>query len=482
MNRIVVFGIGIVLIAGIIGIGVELNNPSPDSDLRLGTSPAEQDIVQNWLIVGGGGTPEQNQVSIEDDVLLAQQVLPGRGTTLFAGGPASNAVVVSKKQDNETLRARLGELFAPMDRDTTYAKTRVVSSGAALRSKILGTLEQNLVGEKPLIFYFAGHGDMGAQQKDNVISTWGNDVITVTDLAQTLDKSQARPVKLAMTSCFSGGFADVIFTDADPTKGVAPGLRCGVFASPWDMEASGCDPDPDRRNHEGFGVYFLNALRGVDRENHKIDVDRNRDGISLLEAFSQARVSSKSIDVPTTTSERFLRAKVTDRDAPETSVILPEESFVISRLLEREHLESVDQAAEKLAELQLEMADAQVALDTATTEETRAFRVVAAQLLARWPALSDPWHPEFEQTIEQHGTEVQQFLDTSLEYMEFKGATANTNIASNRLSNLQVSVAPLRRIVRASENLQLASSLRVKSREDFEKFQAIRACEAEPLE
>src|SRR4029077_2773259 len=94
-------------------------------------------------------------------------------------------------------------------------------------------------------------------------------------------------------------------------NGPAGSVRCGLFASTWDREASGCDPDPDRREQESYPLHFLHALRAEDRDGHPLnrdDLDLDHDGtISLLEAHTRARIMDASIDVPTTTSERWLR-------------------------------------------------------------------------------------------------------------------------------------------------------------------------------
>ena len=151
-------------------------------------------------------------------------------------------------------------------------------------------------------FYFAGHGDLGASPHENIISTWGNDVVSVTDVVTTLNAHQNRPFRVAMTSCFSGGFSDIIFSEPlpDPPEGSFNVRvdRCGVFASTWDLEAGGCDPDPERGNHEGFGVHFVAALKNQSRDGATLELDLNADGsVSLLEAFTQARIAAATYDV-----------------------------------------------------------------------------------------------------------------------------------------------------------------------------------------
>ena len=51
-----------------------------------------------WIAAGGGGTPEFNQVSIEQDLGLARETFGTGGLLLFAGGRGSHGVQVQVKQ------------------------------------------------------------------------------------------------------------------------------------------------------------------------------------------------------------------------------------------------------------------------------------------------------------------------------------------------------------------------------------------------
>ena len=55
-----------------------------------------------------------------------------------------------------------------------------------------------------------------------------------------------RPLRMVITSCYSGGFAELAFDGASEDRGAATTDRCGFFATTWDRAASGCDPNPDR--------------------------------------------------------------------------------------------------------------------------------------------------------------------------------------------------------------------------------------------
>ena len=179
------------------------------------------------------------------------------------------------------------------------------SSGAAGRADVAAALRTALAdGGGPLLVYMALHGERGETARDDEVDLWGGARLSVANLAALLDGAPPRrQVRLVIASCFSGGFADLAFAGAHPQGGAARTPRCGLFASEWDQESSGCDPNPDRRAQEGFSVHFLHALRGEDRDGKPLpaaEIDYDGDGrVSLLEAETRARIASRSIDVPT---------------------------------------------------------------------------------------------------------------------------------------------------------------------------------------
>src|SRR5690606_6693955 len=143
-----------------------------------------------------------------------------------------------------------------------------------------------------------------------------------------------------------------VFDEADESLGPAESVHCGLFATTAEDEASGCDADPDRARQEGFGVHFLSALRGLGRDGAPLErADLDGDGaVSLLEAHAHARVAGASIDVPTLTSERFLRYAVPDaiEDRPGDD---PVEAYVVESLSRALGLPTREAAEEKLLAL-----------------------------------------------------------------------------------------------------------------------------------
>ena len=440
-----------------------------------------------WIAAGGGPTPELNQVSIEADLGLVREALGPGGVVLFAGGPETQAVQVRSAEVHGGLLQRLGVIFSPRGgRDAVYRRTALTPDGPATREAILEAVDGAVArGSEPLLIYLAGHGDRGERPRDVVALTWGDDVLRPDDLAHTLDAaSPDRRIRVVVTSCFGGGFSTILYTNADPSAGAAAGDRCGLFASTWDAEASGCDPDPDRRAHDGYGMHLVNALRGRDRQGQPLApgaLDLDGDGrISLLEAHTRARVAMRALGVPTTTSEAWLRAEAPAEgpEAPAAEVPLPEEDAVVRALGRSLGLVGREgEAAVRLRDLKDGVEAARRIVDEADRAEQDAYRAAAARLLSRWPVLDDPWHPDFADLVRREEAAITRALDTWSEVAALEAAGKVLDRATARVDELERRAAPYERLARAVETRTLARRLAAKGGAAWDRYRRLLACE-----
>jgi hypothetical protein len=438
-------------------------------------------IARRWLAAGGGSAPEFNQVSIEQDLGLVPEVL-GRegGLLLFAGGRGTGGVqVAATGAAADVLAGQLAELFAPRGgRAANYRTTTLDVDAAATVDNVLAALAtaSATADEAPLVVYLAGHGAPGATPGDTAIDLWGQSPLRAVDLATTLDAGQ-RATRLVITSCFSGGFGELAFVGGDAAGQAARG-RCGLFAATAEREASGCDPNPDRAAQQGYGLHFLNALRGLDRDGRPAAIDVDGDGrVSLLEAHTRVRVASAGIDVPTTTSDRWLRARASGLRGRSVAVMLPEEQAVVAALGELGELGDEIAARTALARVDKDMSEVTGRIDQAGAAEDAAYRRVAADLLARWPVLDDPWHPDFAATLAAGRAAISAHLASSEAYAAFVAARADGDAAQAELAAAMGRSARLERLVRAHETLRLAGRLKARGGADWRTYEALLACE-----
>ncbi|MCB9594424.1 MAG: hypothetical protein H6719_16955 [Sandaracinaceae bacterium] len=444
-----------------------------------------------WILAGGGPTPELNQVQIEQDLLLARDTLSplGDGLLLYAGGADGNAVQVLREgAAADPLRARLAELFDPRGgRDSSYRPSDLSPAGAASAEAILEAVRGALGdSDAPLTVYLAGHGVGGEEPHLSQFLTWGADDLTVDDLAATLDEvPDHRPARFVVTACYAGGFAEIAFTAADPEEGPAASDRCGFFATTWDRAAAGCDPNPDRGAQEGYGIHFLHALRGEDREGDDAldEIDLDGDGVvTLLEAHARARIASGSLDVPVTTSERFLRAAAVDPEAVPDGELppphLPVERAVVAALAERLGLDDPRDVSARLDALHERADPLAERLDELEAELERVREVLAAELLHRWPVLDDPWHPDFGATLAAQRDAIEAHLETSGAAAHEAELLAEHALLAAEHDDLLADAAPMERLERALETLALAAQLQAEGGTLWLRYLRFVACES----
>lgn len=450
---------------------------------RRGVTPRGEGV--RWIVAGGGSMPELNQVQIEQDIALVAEVFAevGDGRVLFGAGASSPSVqVLAPAFEPDPVLATLADLFAPRaGRDARYRATTLSVDGEATARTLTSTIAGAIAEPgPPLVLVLAGHGSRGETPRDNTIDLWAQSSLTVAELASTLDGAQ-REVRVIATTCFSGGFGELAFEGADAAAGPAGSPRCGLFATAWDLEAAGCDPNPDRAAQEGYALHFFNALRGYDRDGDALvagALDLDGDGtISLLEAHTRVRMVSEAADVPTTTSERWLREVAPDA-GPSRPVALPEDDALVAALLDRLDLRGREAAAfGALARLEDRIEASTREFEKAQADEEVAYRAAAAALLARWPVLDDPWHPEFAATLANARPAIAEHLETDAAQAAYRSARSGVERRLQRVTELRRQAAWLERLTRALDNRALAGRLHAQGGAAWEMYRGLLACE-----
>lgn len=454
---------------------------APNAPAAASGPAASNEGEPRYIVVGGGATPEYTEVSLEQDTELAMQVLPGPGLTLFAGGQGSASVrLLAPAARTESLLAQLGAIFDPRSaRDSRYRATTLNAQPATLSNLETSLALATASSKQPLLVYIATHGLQGHEPRDNFVELWGGESLNVAQLDE-LTANAKRPVRFVIASCYSGGFAELAFAHAEAERGATTLARCGLFAGTWDRQTSGCDPNPDRRAQEGYSLHLLHALRGEDRSGKPLprnQLDLDGDGkIGLLEAHTRARIASHSIDVPTTTSERYLREVIKTPAAPQWK-LLPEDAAVVKQLGAKLGLGDAAAVERRYQELSSKLDALQPELDAADEELEHTRSQLGAELLARWPVLSDAYHDEFASTLQREAAAITGVLRDSRFAQRYHEARTSADAVSARANALDAQEAVVLRLVRAYETAGLASALAARGGDAFARYQALLTCE-----
>jgi hypothetical protein len=328
--------------------------------------------------------------------------------------------------------------------------------------------------------YVAGHGDQGESPERNSVAVWGGHSLSVLRLAELHEQHQ-RPLRLLATSCFSGGFAELAFAGANAAAGQPSSvLRCGLFAGTADRETSGCDPNPNRRAQESYGLHVAFALAGSRKDGSALPLalaDYARDGaIGLLDAHTFARIQAVSVDVPTTTSERWLR-HVQPGSAAIDPALLPEEMAVVEQL--GKALGLADEAAVRQRWEQLDQQMAELDDAVAAAEDTLGGKAIelATLLLERWPVLDDPFHPDFEPTLSENRAAIAAALGNTSEARARADASQRAQESYERWGQVGVEEARVLRVLRAYETLHQAAALVKRGGTEARQYERLLACE-----
>ena len=446
--------------------------PSPHDDARV-----------RFLAAASGAFPADTQISLEQDLALVQSVLAGPGRILLAAGPG--AAVLAARHDGPTdpVRAALRDLFVPdSDPAIAFRAPRIAVDGPADRPTLLAALAGALArGDGPLLVFLGGHGEQGAAPADNRIVTWGGDGVSVAEIADALAQ-RTRPVLLISSACFSGGLAATAARSLDEI-GRPP--VCGLFAAPWDREATGCDPNPDRTAQDGFALHFFSALAGRRADGTTIPaqtIDLDGDGrITPLEAHAFVRAEVENTDVPTTSSATYA-LDTAPVSGPTRRLQLPVEAHVVQTLAQRlgvvEDPRAV-QAAVETAQRRFDTAHATA--EQARLDEDAAFRSVAAELLSRWPGLDDPWRDDFEARLRAARPAVEAYFEASETYRRYRAARKRSHAALAQLFEIARREAMLDRLARARATLDAVARLAAADPDGFARFETLRRCEATPV-
>src|SRR3954471_16094531 len=248
--------------------------------LALAAWPAVA-ATDHFLTIGGGGSPNNNQISLERNVVYFRRTLADCGlaaahhTVYFACGNEKVRDLQFDQTNVEPPRANLLVARLWDVDDDLYHHYRPHDlddlSAPATRASIqnwFATTGSRLADGDRLFIYFTGHGGAGPRQapKNTTMDLWLDGAMPVKEFTALLDKLNRKvQVVLIMVQCHSGGFGGVLFPGGEPGPVLGEQLRCGFYATWSDRLAAGCTPDTREDDYKDYTTYFFAALAGHTR-------------------------------------------------------------------------------------------------------------------------------------------------------------------------------------------------------------------------
>lgn len=447
----------------------------------------------HFLTIGGGSSASNNQVSLEKNVLYLQRFLHSAGLDsmpheiLFSDGVAGSRDLEFYDQSVEP--PRVNELLAEV---TNYEQGLITqyrphviphlwgASGRQSIGKWFDTIGTKLQDDDRLFIYFTGHGGHGQGKPpiNQTLAMWNEDGMPVKEFSGLLDKLPAKVrVVLIMVQCFSGGFADVLYTDADANKPLSPRNRCGFFATIPTRTAAGCTSDVDEENYREYSTYFWAALYGQKRSGEKIEKpDFDHDGkISLAEAHAYSLIHSETIDISMKTSDAFLRkfSKGTPKEAvdlltsesdfdrlltaasPSDKAVLTE----LSKILQLDGVKRVQAARTKSSDIERQRRDLEKKKQKLGGDREQARRTLAMRLETRWPELRNWLNPRAAKIMTEEADQIVKYIESSPRYPDFRKLSDEVENTDKQLDDLDRTWVKCQRFIRTAESVSLAANL-----------------------
>ena len=263
----------------------------------------KREPVLHAILINGGKQPAINFQShfhhLEDmHAVLIARGIPARNITVFSadgnsptpdmetssGNPPPNYWLVEGTHVGKALRPHRVQV------NTTW-------EGVAMRAAKLTTLRtwfreasRRIRPGDILLIFVTDHGTLNpADDSNNLIALWGED-LSVLELRALL--GHLKPgvqVAMVMSQCYSGAFANTMYNlgDSHPSGNV-----CGFFSTVKERPAYGCYPQGRGREKFGHAFRFIDMLGAVD---------------TLDDAHWRTLVNDSSPDVPIRTSDLYLQ-------------------------------------------------------------------------------------------------------------------------------------------------------------------------------
>jgi hypothetical protein len=462
---------------------------------------------------GGGSQADHNEISLEKNISFLRQTLADLGLgdrphdVYFADAGASDSSVQYKIEldDDQAWIDFLAEVFA-QDRiaDIRYRRVELdrLAGPSNLRSlrRWFDTTGKSMRATDRLLFYFTGHGgaddDRGARPPRNTtLSMWDSPSCTVRQFERELDKlDQQVQVTLVMVQCHAGGFANVIYNDADPGKGFSKHSRCGFFATSATRMSAGCTPEIDEEDYEDFSTYFFAALSGRTRTGKPLEKpDYDGDGqTSLTDAFTHVVLVSNTIDIPRTTSDQLLRDKSRFRTSGEDGTDLlprdpsfqtvielatPAQKACLQGLCQRLELSGdgvLAQARQQASRIERERRSLTRQRQRGNRQRTAARNRLRDALAQRWPELNGSWKPQRPAILRSDLKGVVDFVASQKTYKDFKAIDDRVQNAHDRDDELEMGWVKLQRLLERGEIVVLAANLeKVADKESIDAYRAL---------
>tara|TARA_R110002096_G_scaffold24760_25_gene78050 strand:+ start:2915 stop:4405 length:1491 start_codon:yes stop_codon:yes gene_type:complete len=452
--------------------------------------------TDHFLTIAGGYEPSGNQVSLEKNVVFYRNVLARAGfadsphAVYFANGLSEHRDVQYEPSESQVPRAHelMAKLFGTTEHQSlSYRKHKLTSlAGATTPENLAKWFDDHAstfqAGDR-LILYATAHGGKSNDKKDDGntrLYLWNKRTVSVSQLQPHLEKLPAKVgVTLIMAQCYSGGFANSVFNNANKEGGDFDRPVCGFFSTVPSRQAAGCTPDIDEEDYDEFSSHFWAAIHGETRVGQPVEsADYDENGaVSFEEAFAYTVITSQNIDIPIRTSGVYLRARSKYRkDQPDNEQLFPQKSdyesvLALANPVEAAMLEALSSQlnltnAQRYAESETaanQIEEKRKELKAQSDEKKKRIEQLKKTLQRRarnqWPELSNILSPTAVRLLTEQAEAFIAFVESQPEFAEWVALQSERDAIEEERFVLEKEWAKHIRFLRTHNNVILAKNL-----------------------
>lgn len=427
---------------------------------------------QQVIIIGGGPTPKESQVSIQLNtqwiVDIINQHDPKLISHLFFTDGNQAGVDVNKRKitgnEYEILKPLAAVYNMDAENGEQYYSSMVASNvESADERNVTNKLQyvfSHLRKGDELLLIFQGHG--GYKRTDtsgNYLRLWNDTRMTVTQLEALMSEADPEStIRFVLPQCFSGGFSKLIYKNAHVENGIAKGNRCGFLAQNEHQGSEGCTPSVNTDTYRDYSSYLFSAIAGktISGNNINDNPDANNDGIvTLKEAHIYTLMNAFSVDYSRSTSDDYLEhwqpwylKWMPDISEPE-NIYSEIYSGIAKRFnleVDAEHLVSV--VADRLKMFEKKNSDNKLMKKKLINEIQESQKNIQAELATNWPQLQKPYTAQFREILINEITEINDFIIKQDDYSGLVDNLQKLNSLDSELLDIRRNIIQMLKILR----------------------------------
>ena len=458
--------------------------------------------TQQVVIIGGGPTPKESEVSIHLNTEWIIKVINQRDSDLishifFTDGNNADVDVRMREvtsDDYEMLKPLALIYGADLENSYKYYSSEVAPSVETTElTNVTGKLRDifsSMGSGDEMMLIFQGHGDYKRfDTSGNTLRLWNDTKMSVTQLEALM--SEAHPestIRFLLPQCFSGAFSKLIYKNAQINNGVAKGKRCGFLAQNEHTGSEGCTTSVNTSDYQDYSSYFFSAIdnKTIDGKNLNSSADVDKDGtVTLKEAHEYTLSNAFSVDYSRSTSDDYLEhwqpwylKWMPDFSEPDNIYSRISQDIAKRFNIQGSGKQLINAVADRSKKLENQSeSNKQIQLELENKIKASQ-KIIRADLEFKWPQLSKPYTSQFRNVLNNQITVINVFLKNHSDYPGLVEDMNKFNSLEIVLLDIRRNIIQMMKILRMRDMARLLDKFQnFASKKEIAEYEELLQCE-----